>query len=70
MRKAFTLIEIIITLLLIAIILAMVTSLGSGFSDRVRFANTKEEVIAKVTTVIQEAATTNAVRMGSGWQRY
>ena len=62
MKKGFTLIEIIITILLIAVVLTMVTSLGSGFSDRVRFANTKEEVTAKMTNIIQEAATTNAVR--------
>ena len=70
MRKAFTLIEILVTLIIIGIALSMVANMGSGFSDRVRFANTKEETVSAISNVVQEAATTNAVRVGTWREKY
>ncbi len=61
MKRAFTLLEIVITLMVIGIALTMVSSLGQGFSDRIRFANAKEEIAQAVYNVVQEAATTNTV---------
>ena len=70
MKKAFTLIEIIITIVIIGIVLSMVTSLGNWFSDRIRFVNTKELITQSLQHIVQEAATTNAVYVGSGRVKY
>lgn len=71
MKRAFTMVEIVITLVIIGIILSLVWGMGQGFSNRVRFANLKEELSASVNNVIQEAATTSAVFITSGtWHTY
>lgn len=70
MKKWFTLIELVITIVIIGVVLSMVTGLGNWFSDRIRFANTKEVVTQSLQNIVQEAATTNAVRIGTGWVRY
>lgn len=68
--KSFTLIEIVITIVLVAFVLAMVTGMGKWFSERVRFDNTKEEITSIIDNVLQEAATTSSVVVGSGTKRF
>lgn len=67
MKKAFTLIEIVMTIVVIGIVLTMVSNMGNGFTDRVRFANAKEKLSSSVQNIIQEATTTNTVRVTT-WQ--
>lgn len=62
--------EIVIVLVLIGLVLTMVAKLGSGFSDKIRFASTKESLVQAVEHVIQEAATTSNVRTASGNAAY
>lgn len=69
-NKWFTLIEIVITIVIIGIVLAMVTNLGSWFSDKIRFANTKERFASSIQNTLQEASTTNSVHLSSWWVKY
>lgn len=69
-KHGFTLVEIVIVLVLIGLVLTMVAKLGSGFSDKIRFASTKESLVQAVEHVIQEAATTSNVTTASGHAAY
>lgn len=69
-KHGFTLVEIVIVIVLIGLVLTMVAKLGSGFSDKLRFASTKESAVQAVEHVIQEAATTSDVRIDTGHSAY